>query len=165
MIAAIQQIWHDDVCKERTPKMANDGGSMDEDLALQNIQARSRMVIGYFLSQLLPWSLAEPGEKRQGGLLVLGSANVDEALRGYFTKYDCSAADLNPIGSVCKIDLRSFLMWAGEQREEKLRFPTLADVARATPTAELGGSGRGTEQTDEEDMGMSYAQLSLYGKL
>ena len=28
-------------------------------------------------------------------LLVLGSANVDEALRGYMTKYDCSSADLN----------------------------------------------------------------------
>ena len=27
-----------------------------------------------------------------------GSANVDEALRGYYTKYDCSAADVNPIG-------------------------------------------------------------------
>lgn len=27
-----------------------------------------------------------------------GSANVDEALRGYYTKYDCSAADINPIG-------------------------------------------------------------------
>ena len=28
---------------------------------------------------------------------VLGSANVDEALRGYMTKYDCSSADINPI--------------------------------------------------------------------
>lgn len=35
---------------------------------------------------------------KQGFLLVLGSANVDEALRGYLTKYDCSAADINPIG-------------------------------------------------------------------
>jgi len=28
----------------------------------------------------------------------LGSANVDEGLRGYLTKYDCSSADVNPIG-------------------------------------------------------------------
>lgn len=35
---------------------------------------------------------------RQGYLLVLGTGNVDEALRGYLTKYDCSSADLNPIG-------------------------------------------------------------------
>ena len=35
---------------------------------------------------------------RSGFLLVLGSANVDEGLRGYLTKYDCSSADINPIG-------------------------------------------------------------------
>lgn len=39
---------------------------------------------------------------RPGGLLVLGSANVDEALRGYMTKYDCSSADINPIGQCVK---------------------------------------------------------------
>jgi len=53
-------------------------------VALQNIQARSRMVYGYLLSQLLPWTTGQ-----EGSLLVLGSANVDEALRGYLTKYDC----------------------------------------------------------------------------
>ena len=34
--------------------------------------------------------------------MVLGSANLDEILRGYFTKYDCSSADLNPIGIISK---------------------------------------------------------------
>ena len=58
-------------------------GSTDprENLALQNIQARIRMVFGYMLAQLLPWS-----RNRRGGLLVLGTGNVDEALRGYYTK-------------------------------------------------------------------------------
>ena len=28
---------------------------------------------------------------------MLGSANVDECLRGYLTKYDCSSADINPV--------------------------------------------------------------------
>ena len=32
---------------------------------------------------------------------MLGSANVDESLRGYMTKYDCSSADINPIGKTC----------------------------------------------------------------
>ena len=41
-------------------------------------QARSRMVLSYMLAQLLPWTRG-----RSGFLLVLGSANVDEALRGY----------------------------------------------------------------------------------
>jgi NAD+ synthase (glutamine-hydrolysing) len=51
------------------------------------------MVLSYVFAQLLPWVRG-----RSGGLLVLGSANVDEALRGYFTKYDCSSSDLAPVG-------------------------------------------------------------------
>ena len=45
-----------------------------------------------------------------GGLLVLGSANVDELLCGYMTKYDCSSADINPIGGISKTDLKRFIM-------------------------------------------------------
>jgi hypothetical protein len=71
----------------------SDGGSPAENLALQNIQARLRMVLAFFLAQLMPWV-----RSKQGFLLVLGTANVDEGLRGYLTKYDCSSADLNPIG-------------------------------------------------------------------
>jgi NAD+ synthase (glutamine-hydrolysing) len=74
---------------------------MSEDLALQNIQARLRMVTAYLFAQLLPWT-----RSRNGFLLVLGSANVDEGLRGYMTKYDCSSADLNPIGAISKEDLK-----------------------------------------------------------
>ena len=70
-----------------------DGGSLAENLALQNIQARLRMVVAFLLAQLTPWTRG-----RAGYLLVLGSANVDECLRGYLTKYDCSSADVNPIG-------------------------------------------------------------------
>lgn len=89
-----------------TPKFTAHGGSRRENLALQNIQARSRMVMAYFFAQLIPWPA---GQKETGSLLVLGTANVDESLRGYFTKYDCSSADLNPIGSISKVDLGKFL--------------------------------------------------------
>lgn len=41
------------------------------------------MVVGYLFAQLLPWARG-----KVGGLLVLGSANVDESLRGYLTKYE-----------------------------------------------------------------------------
>lgn len=58
-----------------------DGGTTAENLALQNIQARLRMVLAFFLAQLRPWSRG-----RTGFLLVLGTANVDECLRGYLTK-------------------------------------------------------------------------------
>ena len=64
----------------KSPKFKSQGGTETEDLALQNIQARSRMVLSYTLAQLLPWTRDRPSF-----LLVLGSANVDEALAGYAT--------------------------------------------------------------------------------
>ena len=61
------------------PKFRARGGSVRENLALQNVQARVRMVTAYLFAQLVLWVRGRPG-----GLLVLGSANVDEALReGY----------------------------------------------------------------------------------
>ena len=43
------------------------------------------------------------------------------------------AADLNPIGSIAKGDIKRFLLYAAS----KYDFPSLAAVAHATPTAEL----------------------------
>ena len=63
----------------------------------------------------------------------MGSSNVDEALRGYMTKYDCSSADINPIGGVSKMDLKKFLAFASA----KYGLTSLTDVLNATPTAEL----------------------------
>ena len=65
------------------------------------------------------------------GLLVLGSANVDEALRGYMTKYDCSSADINPIGGISKTDLKKFLAYA----QNRFNLSVLQEVLTATPTA------------------------------
>lgn len=132
------------------------GGSQTENLALQNIQARLRMVIAYLFAQLLPWT-----RKKNGGLLVLGSANVDECLRGYLTKYDCSSADLNPIGGVSKTDLKKFISWAGVEFE----MPILDDFITAVPTAELEPITKDYVQSDEVDMGMSYDELSRFGTL
>ena len=81
------------------PKFKVEGGTIAENLTLQNIQARSRMVTAYEFAQILPTARERPGG---GSLLVLGSANVGESLRGYLTKYDCSSADINPIGSIDK---------------------------------------------------------------
>lgn len=118
-----------------TPRFKVQGGSPRENLALQNVQvitrylwsmalifwslnyppfyifsicfqARLRMVIAYLFAQLMLWVRGRPG-----GLLVLGSGNVDEALRGYLTKYDCSSADINPIGGIAKNDLKKFLLY------------------------------------------------------
>lgn len=67
-------------------------------------------MLAYLFAQLMLWARG-----RSGGLLVLGSANVDEALRGYLTKYDCSSADVNPIGGISKTDLRGFLLFMQEK--------------------------------------------------
>ncbi|CAG7786325.1 unnamed protein product, partial [Allacma fusca] len=103
-------------------------GEKVENLALQNVQARSRMVYAYLFAQLVPWK-----QQRNGFLLVVGTANVDEAIRGYFTKYDCSAADLNPIGGISKTDLKNFILYAGR----KFKLEAVREIVEAPPTAEL----------------------------
>ena len=139
------------------PLLQAHGGTPPESLALQNLQARSRMLLAFLLAQLAPWASGDAGYR-----LVLASANVDEALRGYLTKYDCSAADLNPIGSVSKSDLKKFLLWGAVE----LGYPELASIAAAPPTAELEPTREGEpQQTDEADMGMTYDELALYGRL
>ncbi|KAI1936225.1 glutamine-dependent NAD(+) synthetase [Ophidiomyces ophidiicola] len=132
------------------------GGTQAENLALQNIQARTRMVTAYEFSQLLPTVRKRPGG---GSLLVLGSANCDEALRGYYTRYDCSSADINPIGSISKSDLRGFIAWA----EKEFQLPILKEFLNATPTAELEPITKDYVQADEVDMGMTYDELSTFG--
>jgi NAD+ synthase (glutamine-hydrolysing) len=141
---------------DRTPQFRVRGGTDTENTALQNIQARLRMVLAYMLAQLLPWV-----RRRRGTLLVLGTANVDEALRGYMTKYDASSADINPIGGISKTDLRRFLQWAAEN----LGYMALLDILEAIPTAELEPITETYVQSDEADMGMTYQELSVFGRL
>lgn len=57
------------------PRFKVEGGTNQENLTLQCIQARIRMVTAYEFGQLLPTARGRPGG---GGLLVLGSANVGE---------------------------------------------------------------------------------------
>jgi len=115
-----------------------------------------RMVLAYVFAQLLPWVRG-----RNGALLVLGSANVDESLRGYLTKYDCSSADLNPIGAISKTDLKRFIAYA----RDGFDLPILNDFLTAIPTAELEPITETYVQSDEADMGMTYDELSVFGRL
>lgn len=146
-------------------KFRVEGGSDAENLTLQNIQARTRMVTAYEFAQILPTT-----RKLASGLLVLGSANVAEALVGYYTKYDCSSADINPIGAIDKSDLKRFLAWAQVEYD----LPCLEDFLTATPTAELepiveveGEDGKKTTyvQSDEADIGLTYAEMTVFGRL
>jgi NAD+ synthase (glutamine-hydrolysing) len=145
------------------PRYSVHGGANAEDLALQNIQARLRMVTAYLFAQLLPLVRG-----KNGFLLVLASANVDEGLRGYMTKYDCSSGDLNPIGAISKTDLKRMLLFAAK----KYDMSVLGEIADAPPTAELrpnstaaGGVDIEHSQKDEDEMGMTYEELSYFGRL
>ncbi|KAK1382348.1 Glutamine-dependent NAD(+) synthetase [Heracleum sosnowskyi] len=140
----------------KRPRFKIDGGSDIENLGLQNIQARIRMVLAFMLASLMPWVHSKPGFH-----LVLSTSNVDEGLRGHLTKYDCSSADINPIGSINKQDLRTFMRWAAVN----LGYSSLADVEAAPPTAELEPIRSNYIQIDEVDMGMTYEELSVYGRL
>ncbi|GAB1301944.1 Glutamine-dependent NAD(+) synthetase [Apodemus speciosus] len=183
----------------KLPQFSAHGGSSRENLALQNVQARIRMVLAYLFAQLSLWSRGA-----RGSLLVLGSANVDESfptflgvtagsiltapcgrgsliltpsdeacgclstppcnpgLLGYLTKYDCSSADINPIGGISKTDLRAFVQFCAE----RFQLPVLQTILSAPATAELEPLADGqVSQMDEEDMGMTYAELSIFGRL
>jgi NAD+ synthase (glutamine-hydrolysing) len=132
-----------------------DGGPA-ENLALQNIQARIRMVTAYYFAQMLP---STRGRASAGTLLVLGSVGVEECLRGNLTKHDCSSADLSPIGSFSKMEIRQFMQWA----RTEFTLPILEEFLSATPTAELEPSRFG--QCDAKDMGMTHHELCTFAKL
>jgi len=140
------------------PKFKVEGGTVQENLTLQCLQARIRMVTAYEFGQILPTARGRPGG---GSLLILGSANVGESLRGYLTKYDCSSADINPIGSIDKADLKRFIAWA----EKNFDLPCLHDFLTAVPTAELEPITENYVQSDEADMGMTYQELTIFGRL
>lgn len=159
MVDAALFVFHSVFGEGKRPEFRAYGGTKVENDALQCVQARIRMVLTYLFAQLTLWA-----KGRSGALLVLGSANVDEALRGYLTKYDCSSADVNPIGGISKADLRGFLRWAADG-EHGLGYPSLIQVVEAAPTAELEPITKEHAQTDEQDMGMTYDELSWYGRL
>lgn len=89
---------------------------------------------------------------------MLGTSNIAEGLRGYFTKYDCSSADINPIGGINKTDIKAFLHYFGQE----LNLTVLREIAGAPPSAELRPSNDGgtySSQLDEVEMGMTYDEL------
>ena len=122
-------------------------------LADENLQARLRMVVNYLLSLSL---------NESGFLLTLACSNSDEVLIGYYTKYDASSGDLNPIGSMPK----RFVNKALEYYSLLWNSKEYANVLIATPTAELSAMKEGARpQTDEDEIGLSYNQIYYFGKL
>lgn len=101
---------------------------------LANIKPRLRMLTLYFIANSLNY-------------LVAGTGNKAEIAVGYFTKYGDGGVDLLPIGHLAKTEVR------GLARD--LNIPEA--IIDRTPSA-----GLWLGQTDEAEMGFTYADLEAY---
>jgi NAD+ synthase (glutamine-hydrolysing) len=117
-----------------------------DDLALQNIQARTRAPS--------VWLLANLEQK-----LLLSTSNRSEAAVGYATMDGDTAGGLSPIAGVDKNFVRAYLRWLEREGPAGLGpIPALAAVNAQAPTAELRPAA--AAQTDEADL-MPYDLLDF----
>lgn len=110
-----------------------------DDITLQNIQARARSPI--------IWMLANLENK-----LLMATSNRSEGDVGYATMDGDTSGSISPIAGVDKHFILQWLRYA----EKKLGFGGLKEVNSLTPTAELRPEDQ--HQTDEEDL-MPYEVL------
>jgi NAD+ synthase len=101
---------------------------------LANVKPRLRMSTLYYIANSLNY-------------LVAGTGNRSELTIGYFTKYGDGGVDLLPIGNLLKSDVRALA--------RSLDVP--ASVIDKAPSA-----GLWLGQTDEAEMGFTYADLENY---
>jgi NAD+ synthase len=101
---------------------------------LANIKPRLRMTALYFVANNLNY-------------LVAGTGNGSEMAVGYFTKWGDGGVDLLPLGKLLKTRVRELA--------QELRVP--AEIIERPPSA-----GLWIGQSDEEDMGFTYAELERY---
>jgi len=122
------------VPKDQAPDAANEPVDATARMPFINVKPRLRMTTLYFVANSLNY-------------LVAGTGNRSELTIGYFTKYGDGGVDVLPLGGLTK---NQVLAMARE-----LEVPE-AIVAKA-PSAGLWAG-----QTDEEEMGFSYADLERY---
>jgi NAD+ synthase len=99
-----------------------------------NVKPRLRMTTLYYVANTLDY-------------LVTGTGNRSELTIGYFTKYGDGGVDLLPIGQLLKSEVRSVA------RELGIPSP----IIEKAPSA-----GLWLGQTDEDEMGFTYADLENY---
>jgi NAD+ synthase (glutamine-hydrolysing) len=116
-----------------------------DDVTLQNIQARSRSPIIWMLANL-------------NNALLLNTSNRSEGDVGYTTMDGDSSGSISPIAGVDKSFILHWLKWA----EKNLDRPGLAPVNALQPSAELRPQDR--TQTDEADL-MPYSIILKIEKL
>lgn len=113
---------------------ALDGVTVLNAAALANIAPRLRMLTLYAIAA---------AENR----LVAGTGNRSEAYVGYFTKWGDGAHDFNPIADLTVTEIYDFLRYLGAPN----------CVIEKAPSAALFDG-----QTDETEMGITYAELDTY---
>ena len=113
---------------------ALEGAAKLNDMALTNIAPRLRMTTLYAIAA---------AENR----LVAGTGNRSEIHLGYFTKWGDGASDFNPISDLCATEIFEFLRY--------LNAP--ASIVEKPPSAGLYEG-----QTDEQELGVSYAAVDAY---
>ena len=118
---------------------------IDDDITLQNIQARARAPIIWMLANI-----------RQALLLV--TSNRSEGDVGYATMDGDTSGSIAPIAAVDKFFLLQWLKWA----EKMLGYKSLTFVNSLQPTAELRPLEK--SQTDEDDL-MPYKVIVEIEKL
>jgi NAD+ synthase (glutamine-hydrolysing) len=117
-----------------------------DDVALQNIQARTRAPSVWLIANL------------EQALLV-STSNRSEAAVGYATMDGDTAGGLSPIAGVDKNFVRAYLRWLEREGPVDLGpIPALRAVNEQAPTAELRPASAG--QTDESDL-MPYDVLDV----
>ena len=116
------------------PEMRRSAGEHAERIAVGNIRPRLRMTALYYVANSLEY-------------LVAGTGNRSELTVGYFTKHGDGGADVLPIGHLMKNQVRSMARDLGVPQ-------AIIDKAPA--------AGLWPGQTDESEMGFSYADLERY---
>lgn len=103
-------------------------------MAAANVRPRLRMTTLY-------------AEAATRGALVVGTGNRDELAVGYFTKYGDGGVDLLPLAQVTKGEVRDLARVLGLPQRVLDRPPT---------------AGLWQGQTDEAELGFTYADLDRY---
>ncbi len=125
-----------------------------DDIALQNIQARTRSPGVWLLTNIR-------------GALLLSTSNRSEAAVGYATMDGDTSGGLSPIAGIDKAFLRHWLRWMESQGPQldsgtAAKVPALNYVNAQQPTAELRPAT--SQQTDEGDL-MPYDLLDAVERL
>ena len=107
------------------------------DFTKGNVKARARMIAQYAIA----------GQNR---MLVVGTDHAAEAITGFFTKFGDGGADVLPLTGLSKRQGCSLLEHLGAPERLYLKAPT-ADLLDENPG-----------QTDEANLGLSYADIDDY---